>query len=317
MASIYLVSTIAFLSGVSVGQEKGAVPGAKGNSSLVCNKPHEIVHTCTQQGEPYERLCPIMRRRWCDYGGQQICLCAPAHFRRLFDDECVPLRDCAKREIVHLMLACFGDQVYMIGASQSVFKSQDTKCVRLLYSSRTETGCARVVMVKERASDYELEQKTHYNGWKFTNYSIKIRAELKDQVPYLVIEQGGSSKLPQEVRPRYPVLHANTRCLITGDYPKHLGGVVNSTSAEIDDLIAGERYVVRVATVSNKVESTDAQDVEQTLYPNSIKHVTHFLDSQNITFEWTAPPGRVDYYIIVYNPLNDQKKQKSQQMDGI
>ncbi|XP_075530860.1 protein tyrosine phosphatase 10D isoform X2 [Dermacentor variabilis] len=91
-------------------------------------------------------------------------------------------------------------------------------------------------------------------------------------------------------------------------------GVVNSTSAEIDDLIAGERYVVRVATVSNKVESTDAQDVEQTLYPNSIKHVTHFLDSQNITFEWTAPPGRVDYYIIVYNPLNDQKKQKSQQV---
>ncbi|KAH7933806.1 hypothetical protein HPB49_017381 [Dermacentor silvarum] len=91
-------------------------------------------------------------------------------------------------------------------------------------------------------------------------------------------------------------------------------GVVNSTSAEIDDLIAGERYVVRVATVSNKVESTDAQDVEQTLYPNSIKHVTHFLDSQNITFEWTAPPGRVDYYIIVYNPLNDQKQQKSQQV---
>ncbi|KAL1469545.1 hypothetical protein MTO96_024925 [Rhipicephalus appendiculatus] len=83
---------------------------------------------------------------------------------------------------------------------------------------------------------------------------------------------------------------------------------------KLTTLSLGNGYVVRVATVSNKVESTDAQDVEQTLYPNSIKHVNHFLDSQNITFEWTAPPGRVDYYIIVYNPLNDQKKQKSQQV---
>ncbi|XP_040073952.1 LOW QUALITY PROTEIN: tyrosine-protein phosphatase 10D [Ixodes scapularis] len=91
-------------------------------------------------------------------------------------------------------------------------------------------------------------------------------------------------------------------------------GIVNTTSTEIDDLIAGERYVVRVATVSNKVESIETQDLEQTLYPNAIKHVRHFLDSQNITFEWMVPTGRVDYYIIVYNPVRDSQAQKSHQV---
>lgn len=220
MASIYLVFAIAFISRVSLGQEKGADAESKGNSSLVCNKPNEIMHTCSAKGEPYERLCPNMRRRWCDEAGQKICLCAPAHFRRLFDDDCVHLRDCAKREVVHLTLACFGDEVYMIGASKTVFDPHHAKCVRLLHRARTETGCVRVVMVKERASDYELSEKKHSNGWKHTNYSIDIRAEIKDDVPYLAIKQEGRQLLPPEVLPRYPVLHANTRCLITGHYPK-------------------------------------------------------------------------------------------------
>uniref|UniRef100_L7LWG1 Putative group vii salivary lipocalin n=1 Tax=Rhipicephalus pulchellus TaxID=72859 RepID=L7LWG1_RHIPC len=221
MASIYLVLAVVSLIRVSVGQEKRTESETKGNSSLACNKQHEIKHTCIDKGEPYERLCPNMRRRWCDDTGQEICLCEKAYFRRLFDDECVRLRDCAKREIKHLMLACFGDELFMIGASESVFNPRETKCVRLLHRGVTERGCVRVVMVKERASDYELSEKQHYNGWKHTNYSIAIKAEIIDGVPYLAIKQEGVRQLPPEVRPRYPVLHANTRCLITGHYPQH------------------------------------------------------------------------------------------------
>lgn len=91
-------------------------------------------------------------------------------------------------------------------------------------------------------------------------------------------------------------------------------GAVNTTSTELENLTAGERYVVRVATVSNKVESSETQELEQTLYPNAIKHVRHFLDSQNVTFEWMVPAGRVDYYIIVYSPIRDPQAQKSHQV---
>uniref|UniRef100_A0A131Z185 Lipocalin n=1 Tax=Rhipicephalus appendiculatus TaxID=34631 RepID=A0A131Z185_RHIAP len=220
MASIYLVVAVSFLGSLSLGQEKSAEQESKGQSSRVCNRRNEIEHVCSARGEPYERLCPNMRRRWCNDAGEKICLCARAHFRRLFDDACVPLRDCAKRELVHLTLACFGDEIFMIGASETVFNPHRAKCVRLLHRSRTETGCVRVVMVKERASDYELEEGKHFNGWKHTNYSIDISAEMRGEVPYLRIKQEGRQLLPPEVLPRYPVLHANTWCIITGHYPK-------------------------------------------------------------------------------------------------
>ncbi|XP_037273652.1 uncharacterized protein LOC119165649 isoform X2 [Rhipicephalus microplus] len=220
MGPIYLVSTIAFISGVSFGQEEDAEPQSKGNSTLVCNKRHEMLHVCGDKGEPYERLCPNLRRRWCDDAGQQICLCKPRYFRRLFDDECVHLRNCAKREVVRLTLACFGDEIFMIGASTTQFDPHHAKCVRLIHRGVTEKGCVRVVMVKERANDFELSQNKHNNGWKHTNYSIDIHAEVEGGVPYLVIGQEGRTPLPPEVRHRYPVLHANSRCIITGHYPK-------------------------------------------------------------------------------------------------
>ncbi|XP_064488977.1 tyrosine-protein phosphatase 10D-like isoform X2 [Ornithodoros turicata] len=91
-------------------------------------------------------------------------------------------------------------------------------------------------------------------------------------------------------------------------------GVINTTSTELEDLVAGERYIVRVATVSNKVESIETQELQHTLYPNAIKHVRHFLDSQNITFEWMVPTGRVDYYTILYSPVRDAQAQKTKQV---
>ncbi|RWS14201.1 tyrosine-protein phosphatase 10D-like protein, partial [Dinothrombium tinctorium] len=90
--------------------------------------------------------------------------------------------------------------------------------------------------------------------------------------------------------------------------------VVNATSTEIRDLVAGERYVVRVSTISNKVESVDIQELEQTMYPNSIESVSHILGSYNITFKLATPSGRIDYYIIVYNTVREPTQQNSKQV---
>ncbi|RWS29718.1 tyrosine-protein phosphatase 10D-like protein [Leptotrombidium deliense] len=91
-------------------------------------------------------------------------------------------------------------------------------------------------------------------------------------------------------------------------------GVVNTTSTEIRDLVAGERYAVRVSTFSNRVESVDIQEVEQTMYPNSIESVSHTIDSHNITFRLVTPAGRIDYYIIVYNSVREPTQQNSKQV---
>lgn len=93
-------------------------------------------------------------------------------------------------------------------------------------------------------------------------------------------------------------------------------GFVNTTSCEIKDLVPGEKYVVQVSTVSKKVESLDAEDIEQTMYPKPIKKVKEILDSYNITFEWEVPQGHRDYYIIVYNPIDEPQNQQSQQVSG-
>lgn len=96
-------------------------------------------------------------------------------------------------------------------------------------------------------------------------------------------------------------------------YWKELNNV-NSTSAEIKDLEAGERYIMKVASVSNKVESMTTKEVEQTMYPNAIYEIKHTLDSYNLTFQWFMPPGRVDYYILLYNTVKEPSNQLSKQI---
>ena len=90
--------------------------------------------------------------------------------------------------------------------------------------------------------------------------------------------------------------------------------VNNITSTEIKDLVAGERYVVRVTTVSNRVESPELREIEQVMYPNIIDSVMHEVAAYNITFHWKVPLGAVDYYIIVYNTLNQPTNQLSKQV---
>ncbi|KAG8193889.1 hypothetical protein JTE90_011449 [Oedothorax gibbosus] len=91
-------------------------------------------------------------------------------------------------------------------------------------------------------------------------------------------------------------------------------GFVNTTSCEIKDLVPGERYSVQVTSVSKKVESLEADQIEQTMYPRPLKRVREVLSSYNVTFEWEVPQGHRDYYIIVYNPVDDPQDQKSLQV---
>lgn len=56
-------------------------------------------------------------------------------------------------------------------------------------------------------------------------------------------------------------------------------------------------------TLSNKAESLELRELEQTLYPNAIESVSQLIGANNVTFKILTPLGRVDYYIVVYNTV--------------
>lgn len=47
--------------------------------------------------------------------------------------------------------------------------------------------------------------------------------------------------------------------------------------------------------------------------PNALTDVKHYVDSKNVTFSWARPSGRIDYYIVVYNPVRDPLAHNSHQ----
>lgn len=79
--------------------------------------------------------------------------------------------------------------------------------------------------------------------------------------------------------------------------------VNNITTTEIHDLLPGEKYYIKLNTISNKVESSELRELEQTLYPNAIESVSQLIASNNITFKILTTIGRVDYYIVLYNTV--------------
>lgn len=91
--------------------------------------------------------------------------------------------------------------------------------------------------------------------------------------------------------------------------------VNNITSTEVHDLIAGEKYNFKINTVSNKVESLELRELEQTLYPNAIESVSQLTAANNITFKILTSLGRVDYYIVVYNTVKGKRFDKKLGID--
>nr|XP_045582718.1 tyrosine-protein phosphatase 10D-like isoform X1 [Procambarus clarkii] len=91
---------------------------------------------------------------------------------------------------------------------------------------------------------------------------------------------------------------------------------INRTLAIVDNLQPGERYVIQVRSVSHHVESFTPQEVEQTVPPNPVRGIEHHLDSQNITFEWPRPEGRIDMYTIVWWNERTPERKKSKEIPG-
>ncbi|KAG9509621.1 Tyrosine-protein phosphatase 10D, partial [Fragariocoptes setiger] len=91
---------------------------------------------------------------------------------------------------------------------------------------------------------------------------------------------------------------------------------IDSTSVVLKDLEAGERYILKVISISNKVESVNAKEIEQTMYPNSITEIKSVLDAYNLTFQWSMPTGQVDYYLIFYNAVRELSPQQTKKLDA-
>jgi len=181
---------------------------------------------------------------------------------------------------------------------------------------------------KDQPAKSKVEKKTKHNWivledlYPGATYSINVSA----------LSYGLSSEPHQYIQTIYPkspeslqiVKASNSTVILTWSAPKDSlidnyivryrpisstlwreMSVNNITSNEISDLMPGEKYIIKVNTLSNKIESVDAKEIEQTMYPNGVESVSHVIGSTNITFKLITPLGRIDYYIIVYNPTND------------
>lgn len=187
---------------------------------------------------------------------------------------------------------------------------------------------------KDQPIKSKMEKKTKNNWivlenlWPGATYSINVSA----------ISYGLSSEPHSYIQTIYPkspeslqiVKASNSTVILTWLAPKDSlidnyivryrpisstlwreTSITNITSNEINDLMPGEKYILKVNTISNKVESVDAKEIEQTMYPNQIESFSHIIGSNNITFRLVTPLGRIDYFIIVYTPTNEPSAPES------
>ncbi|XP_015930334.2 tyrosine-protein phosphatase 10D isoform X2 [Parasteatoda tepidariorum] len=160
--------------------------------------------------------------------------------------------------------------------------------------------------IKVYAISYNLESEPH-------SYYQTVAPKPPQNVQ--IVKANNSTMILTWISPNESVIdHYLVRYRPVSTVPWKEVVVANATSCEIKKLDSGEKYEVQVVSMSNKVESPDAKIIEQTMYPNPIKHVRHILDSYNITFEWNIPPGKKDYYIVNYYPVKSPFPQLSHQV---
>ncbi|XP_037582001.1 uncharacterized protein LOC119465276 [Dermacentor silvarum] len=117
-----------------------------------CSQEQDRKYYCRWKGENYTQLCPQAPRKKCTDKAELICLCKEGYFRRAFYFPCVRWRDCGNRGIVHVLMPCFGDTLYMVGASTSLVDPAKVKCIRSTFAGLLTDGCRRHVDFKEDAS---------------------------------------------------------------------------------------------------------------------------------------------------------------------
>ncbi|XP_075972305.1 protein tyrosine phosphatase 10D [Anticarsia gemmatalis] len=76
------------------------------------------------------------------------------------------------------------------------------------------------------------------------------------------------------------------------------------TTAEITNMTHGERYIIRLDTLSEEVqgkkpvESGEPLTTYHTVRPNPVSNVAQLVDTRNMTLEWPVPGGRVESYSL-------------------
>ncbi|CAG7729269.1 unnamed protein product [Allacma fusca] len=76
------------------------------------------------------------------------------------------------------------------------------------------------------------------------------------------------------------------------------------TEKEITDLSPGERYIIRVNSVSYRVEAANFQQIIQTVRPSGVSDVRPDVDASNITLQWSKPPGRIESYYVEWDAID-------------
>lgn len=76
------------------------------------------------------------------------------------------------------------------------------------------------------------------------------------------------------------------------------------TEKELTNLTPGERYIIRVNTVSYRTEAVHAQQISQTVRPSSVIEVEPEVDATNITLVFDNPKGRIEAYTVKWQALD-------------
>ncbi|CAG0893051.1 unnamed protein product [Darwinula stevensoni] len=78
-----------------------------------------------------------------------------------------------------------------------------------------------------------------------------------------------------------------------------------STSKFLTDIPPGQSFTFQLNSVSHRVESQSSLHADYTLRPDGIGEVTPLRSSGNITFEWEIPKGKVEVYLISWEPRGE------------
>ncbi|KAF7989062.1 hypothetical protein HCN44_007372 [Aphidius gifuensis] len=85
---------------------------------------------------------------------------------------------------------------------------------------------------------------------------------------------------------------------------------INTTELEISNLIPGEKYVIRVNTISYGVEGNYPAEIKHIIAPKPVTSVIVIPHYNNATLFIERPEGRIDYYIIEVSKLNENNVTK-------
>ncbi|VVC36919.1 Hypothetical protein CINCED_3A015609 [Cinara cedri] len=79
---------------------------------------------------------------------------------------------------------------------------------------------------------------------------------------------------------------------------------VQTTEAEIADMMAGQRYTIQVNTQTyGSLESPYPLLVNYTIRPNPVSNIALLVDATNLTIQFPRPEGLIDYYSVEYTLL--------------